>query len=59
MPVIKDDDIIGYFVGRETVCRKHISPDEEKDIAADDLILENDLDGEDRYFCDRGGHEIS
>lgn len=58
MAVIKDDDIIGYFIGEKIVCRSCIGAGEKKGITADDVITEHDISAEDRYFCDRCQKEI-
>ena len=58
MSIIKDSDILGYFVDEECVCRKCINKDEERNITEDDIIAEDCRGVEDRYFCDRCKKEI-
>lgn len=60
MPIVNDNDIFGYFIGEEIVCRECIETDEEKAITCDDLIFDSDLGNpEKRYFCDRCNEEIT
>jgi len=60
MPVIKDDEIRGYLIGEECVCRSCIRQYEEGDAMADDLILQYEVERRDlRYYCDRCSTEIT
>ena len=56
MPVIHDDEVLGYIVGQEYVCRECVDNDEKEAITINDLIC----DGADGYqcFCDRCGKRI-
>ena len=58
MSIIKDDEILGYFIGEECVCRDCVTDEEEKEVTQSDLITEKDIGNEKRYFCDRSGKEI-
>ena len=58
MGVFKDDEILGYFVGEECVCRDCITAEEEKEVTQSDLITDKDIGNEKRYFCNRCGKEI-
>jgi len=59
MSVIKDEEILGYFIGEECVCRECVTDDEEtKEVTQSNLITDTDIGNENRYFCDRCKKEI-
>jgi len=60
MPVIKDEEIRGYLIEEECICRDCIKQDEVGAMTVNGLILQYEIAREDfRYFCDRCGEEIS
>ena len=56
--VIKDDDILGYVLGNECVCRGCIERDELLGLSMSEVIVYGNIDGN-RYFCDRCGEAIT
>lgn len=57
MTYIKNEDIIGYRVGEDTVCPDCIKKEELDEIGLDDIIANNDRE-EGIYFCDRCKKQI-
>lgn len=53
MPMIKDEEICGYYVDQECVCRECITRQEKEQLTPNSFILDSDLENEDWYFCDR------
>ena len=59
MSVIKDEEIVGYFIGEECVCRNCVTDDEtEKEVTQSNLITDKNIGNGARFFCDRCGKEI-
>ena len=59
MPVIKDDEICGYLIGGDYVCRKCVEQDEADNATLNELLLQNKIEaGDDGYYCIRCGDPI-
>lgn len=58
MGIIKNEEIVGYIIDQQCVCRDCVLKDEEKELTIEELITSDDLEHEDRYFCDRCHTEI-
>lgn len=58
MVMIKDDEIIGYFIDQECVCLGCIEPGEKEGLVLENLITEHDAENEGWCFCDRCGKKI-
>ena len=55
---IKSEDVCGYYVGKSLICLECIRPDEPKEITAENILTDSEMDYEDFYFCDRCGKRI-
>ena len=53
MAVIKNDEILGYVIDGEIVCRYSATLEEEMDATLDNVITEDDCEDEKVYFCNR------
>jgi hypothetical protein len=53
MATIKDDDVIGYLIDEEHVCKECATQEEERSATLDETITVNNADGDTRYFCGR------
>lgn len=54
MTQIKDEDIVGFYVGDKLVCGECINHDEEEEMTPDTLLLRESVENtDDHYFCDR------
>lgn len=53
MGVIKFEEVVGFFVGRECVCCDCLHPDEGGDVTQEEVITQSQVEAEDYYFCDR------
>jgi hypothetical protein len=59
MGVIKVEEIMGYFVGRECVCCDCATKAEEEDASQNEIITLDDVEnGDNHYFCDRCTEQI-
>ncbi len=52
MARIEDQNIIGFYLGSETICRECATDSEQKSAELDNIIVEDDSDT-DWVFCDR------
>jgi len=52
MAIIKEEEIVGFNIENETVCRDCTSTEEEENVDLSNIILENDS-AVDWFFCDR------
>ena len=59
MAVIQNDDIAGYIIGHEHICKECATQEEQKGRNFDEIITVYDLDSKNRYFCDRCKKEMS
>ncbi len=54
MGVINTEDIVGYWIEQECVCRDCVSKEEAARASQDDIITAEEVDsGDNLYFCDR------
>lgn len=53
MPTILDEDIIGYLISGEIVCRRCTSYEEERVAKLEDLLLESNCNDGKHRFCSR------
>ncbi len=52
--VVKEEDVIAYFIDDDLVCRDWVSKEERKCVTADRILLRHCLEcSDDVYFCDR------
>ena len=58
MTILKNDDILGYFVDKEDICPKCITPEEKREATLCTLITLEELNVGDRCFCDRCEKEM-
>ena len=58
MSIIKNDDVVGYLIDREHVCKECATQEEIRDATLDEIVTVHDVDGDDRYFCDRCKEEM-
>ena len=59
MAVIKEEDIVGYDFGDETVCTDCVTEEEDDEAEFDEIITEDDLEKKDeRVFCNRCNERI-
>ncbi len=59
MGKIREDEIVGAFVGGECVSWDHLNEDEKDAVTEDCLITQDDVEkGEHRYFCGRSKNQI-
>ena len=58
MARIKNNDLVGYFIGQGHVCRDCATSGEEEEATLDNLIIKRGCLNDDRYFCDRCQKEI-
>jgi DNA-directed RNA polymerase subunit RPC12/RpoP len=52
MGAIKDEEIYGYFIGNQYVCRICVSNKEEFEVSQDELITDDGQE-DSQIFCDR------
>ena len=53
---VKNEDVIGWHVGEESVCPECVTDEETDNASANDVITRDDLDkaqGEEMLWCDR------
>ena len=53
MAVIQNDDVVGYHIDQEHICKECATQEEESGATLDETITVNDADGDSRYFCER------
>ena len=54
MPMIKDEEIRGYVIDNEYVCRDCVERDEADRAKLSELLLQHDIEkGDDNYYCIR------
>lgn len=59
MPEIRDEDIRGYRIGRETVCVDDTTDTEKMNATIKQIITAQELDDREvSIFCDRCGEQI-
>jgi len=58
MPIVKNDDIIGYRTDDGIFCRNCMDKEDLKEITRDEVILESNRDPDSTYFCDECGKPI-
>ncbi len=59
MGVHKNEDVIGYRIGEEVVCRDCVSKEEADNVEEEDLILESEeANNDDLIFCNRCNKKI-
>ena len=58
MAVIQSDDVVGYHIDQEHVCKECATQEEIRDVTLDDIITVHSIDGDNRYFCDRCKEEL-
>ena len=59
MVVVKDEQIVGYLIDQECVCRGCVKPSEETRLTLHNLIVQNEVNSGAWCFCDRCGKKIS
>lgn len=59
MCIVRDEEIVGYLIGEECVCRRCVNGIEVDRVTLNNLIIEDVLGNGERYFCDRCHEEIA
>jgi hypothetical protein len=52
MGAFKDEEVLGYMIDGQCVCRECVTAEEEAEVGQGDVIVENDND-DSHLFCDR------
>ena len=56
--IIKNEEVVAYWVEEELICPEHITKEELNNISEKDILTEKDTENECMGFCDRGGERI-
>ncbi|MGE5530468.1 MAG: hypothetical protein ACM3X6_15180 [Patescibacteria group bacterium] len=62
MAIYKDEEIAGYYINKEIVCKDCATEEEADKVTQDDLItfagIQKAIDDGERFFCDQCNQQI-